>query len=92
MALASGETKFEDDDDVLRIYQDATLYGVDLAPGASVTHKLGTARRAYLVPSQADITVNGQTVTSRAGLAVEDVEKVDITASDQTDVLLFDLP
>lgn len=92
VALASGETKFENDDDVLRIYQDATLYGVDLAPGASVTHKLGTARRAYLVPSQADITVNGQTVTSRAGLAVEDVEKVDITASDQTDVLLFDLP
>jgi len=90
--LASGESQYENDIDVLHINQDATLYGANLEADASISHLLKKGRRAYLVPSEGEITVNGQTVTSRAGVAVEDVDTIDIIASDQTDILLLDLP
>ena len=90
--LASGEARFEGTADVLAIHQDATLFGADLAEGDAVVHELGEGRRAYLVPSEADVTVNGVPVPVRSGLAVTDAGTLEIIAGGRTDLLLFDLP
>lgn len=90
--LASGEARFGDNAEVLTIHQDATLFGADLAEGDSVVHELGDSRRAYLVPSEAEVMVNGVPVPARSGLAVTDARNLEITADGRTDLLLFDLP
>jgi hypothetical protein len=90
--LASGEDRFRDNGDVLGIHQDATLYGADLGEDDRITHVLAEGRRAYLVPSEADVTVNGTPVRVRSGLAVSNVEELEIVAGGRTDLLLFDLP
>lgn len=90
--LASGEEKFHGEGEVLRIYQDATLYGINLEQGAVAEYRLEAGRRAYLVPSEAGVTVNGMEVGARSGLAIENTDILRVQASGRTDLLLFDLP
>lgn len=88
VVLASGRG----DDDALPIHQDAAILGATLMPGQSVAHRLGKGRRAYLVPARGRIEVNGAVAKARDGIVVTGEEALGITALEDAEILLADLP
>jgi len=89
--LASGRAA-DAHTDVPIIHQDAALLGASLGDGQSVTHTLGTGRKAYLVPSKGILEVNGATAQERDGIVVVDEPEVRITAKGDAEFVLADLP
>ncbi len=87
--LASGRPEA---DDVLRIHQDATLFGATLKAGQEVEHALAPGRRAYLVSAAGHLVVNGVAVGPRDGAAIVDESKIAIRAEEDAEIVLADLP
>ena len=87
--LASGEEHVEG---AMWIDQDATLYAGVMAAGTSLTQVLKPGRQAYLVPARGSLKVNGTEVSARDGLVIRDVTELTLEASEETEVLLADLP
>ncbi len=88
VALASGRAE---DKDALKIHQDAAILGATLKAGETVTHRLAPGRKAYLVASTGAITVNGVAAKARDGVAVRDVESLEIVATEDSELLLADV-
>src|SRR5262245_41217129 len=78
-------------DGALKIHQDAELYQAELTPGASVTHRLRDGRAAWLQVLRGSASVNGQSLVAGDGASTEDESSLTITATDNAEVLLFDL-
>ncbi len=76
----------------LMIHQDATLYGATLAAGETLEHALADGRRAYLVVARGAATVNGTPLGPRDGARIEAETRLTITATEETEILLADLP
>ena len=70
----------------------ATRSGATLPAGQSVTHELGNGRKAYVVPASGRLTVNGTELQARDGAAIHDEDAITLTALEDTEVLLADLP
>ena len=87
--LASGRAG---EDQALAINQDATIFGATLAPGQSVVHSLGEGRQAYLVAATGRFEINGEEAQARDGVTVRGLERLTITALEETELLLADLP
>lgn len=89
--LASGRAG---DTGALTIHQDAAVLGGRIRPGDSVAHAIAPDRGAYLVVSEGEVSVNGETVPARAGAAVTGIEAITITALGDTaaEVVLVDTP
>src|SRR5690606_8881956 len=91
--LASGEEAIlSNHPGTLMIHQDATLYGALLQKDGRAEFDLPENRMGYLVVADGQITLNGQEIPTRAGAALVGTGKLDISASDGAEVLLFDLP
>ncbi|MCR6632795.1 MAG: pirin family protein [Magnetospirillum sp.] len=75
----------------LPLHQDAWVYASLLDQGATVTHKLAAGRGAWVQVVDGALTVNGSAMKGGDGLAVEDVERLDIAAQADSEFLLFDL-
>jgi len=93
--LASGRKQANADAlwaDALWIAQDAAVLGATLEKGVTVTHDLSGGRLAYLVPAHGSVSVNGTLVPERAGAAIRDVATLEITANEDAEILLVDLP
>lgn len=88
VALASGRKQHPD---ALPIHQDAAILGATLAAGQTVSHHLDPQRKLYLVPAKGSITVNGVKAGERDGVTIRDVEKVEITAETESEILLADV-
>jgi len=86
--LASGR---KNDENALPIYQDAAILGATLKAGQSVTHRLAPGRKAYLVAATGKLTVNGQPIGARDGVALADVEAIEIAAEEDAEILLADV-
>src|SRR5262245_7170586 len=78
-------------DGALHINQDVRVYASLLDEGVSVSHKLAAGRGAWVQVVDGKIAVNGKTLTTGDGLAIEDVERLDISAKAKAEFLLFDL-
>ncbi len=89
LPLASGRAE---DTGAMTIHADAAILGATLGAGQSVNHVLGTGRRAYIVPTQAGVTINGIEVPARAGAAVADEASIIIKASQPTEIIVADVP
>lgn len=87
--LASGR---DGHDGALMIHQDATLYGATLKAGDSVSHAFEPGRKAYIVAVRGQVTINGNDVPPRAGVAVTDESDIVIEAQEPGEVVLLDLP
>ena len=74
------------------IHQDAALFGATLAGGQTVTHELAPGRKAYLVPARGSLTVNGTDVGERDGVVITGEDAIHITAGEDAEVVLADLP
>ena len=89
VVLASGRNG---DEGALPIHQDAAILGATLTPGQGVAHRPGDGRRAYLVPARGRIEVNGTVAKARDGIVVTGEEILGITALEDAEILLADLP
>ena len=89
VAIASG---FDSDQDALPIRAYARVLNVKLKAGESIEHVLREPRLAYLVPSSGTVDVNGVRIHARDGAAIKDVAIVRITAIEDADVVMVDVP
>ncbi len=78
-------------DGALTIHQDVEIYASALSPGAALSHRLPAGRHAWLHLARGRATVNGEEILTGDGVAFSDVEVIEITAQDASELLLFDL-
>jgi hypothetical protein len=81
-------------DGSLAIHQDVRFYGTVLGEGASVVHRLGKGRHAWVQVARGGADVNGTPLGEGDGAAVSGEHEVKITGRGGAgaEVLLFDLP
>ena len=87
VVLASG---FDGDGDALPIRTDARVVGATLKAGETASYPIGSDRQGYLVPASGAIEVNGVTVQARDGAAVKDVDTLEVTALEDSEIVLVD--
>ncbi len=85
--LASG---FAEDSDALPIRTDARVLGATLKAGESVEYPLGARRSGYLVPAKGAVEVNGVRLETRDGAAIENEDVLNITALEDSEIVLVD--
>jgi redox-sensitive bicupin YhaK (pirin superfamily) len=81
----------------VQIHQDATIYTSLLAPGQSVTHKLGQGRRAYIFVIKGNLQLNGEILATGDQARVSTERELQLSAvsgsgATPADFLLLDLP
>lgn len=89
IAMASGQPEIAA---AITIDQDATLYAGTFAAGKTVRHSLGGGRGAYLVPARGSLRIKGEDIGARDGVAVRDVEMLEIDIVDDAELILVDVP
>jgi redox-sensitive bicupin YhaK (pirin superfamily) len=78
-------------DGSVKINQDAKLFVTLLAPGEEITQTLGARRNAWLQVAKGEIELNGAKLRQGDGAAISDEEKLKVKATEEAEVLLFDL-
>lgn len=86
VTLASGQGE----PDALTIRADARVLGATLEKGESLSLSLDPARHIYLVPATGAITVNGIDAAARDGVAITGESRIDIIATETTEIVLVD--
>ncbi len=79
------------DEGAVRIHQDAKIYASILDEGKSVNHKIATGRHAWLQVAGGAVELNGTALKHGDGAAVSQEDELTITATELSEVLLFDL-
>lgn len=79
-------------DGSIPIHQDASLFLGTLSPGAAVRHAPAAGRRAWVQVATGTVTINGTALRAGDGAAVEGEAAIEIAATSEAQVLLFDLP
>jgi redox-sensitive bicupin YhaK (pirin superfamily) len=87
VTLASG---FAGDKDALKLRADARVAGATIKAGETIEYELGGDRRGYLVPSVGAVEIGGKRVNARDGAAIKDVDKLRVTALEDSEVVLVD--
>jgi quercetin 2,3-dioxygenase len=85
--IASG---FDGDKDALPIRADARVLATTLKAGDSAKYSAGKARNLYLVPAAGAVEVNGVRVNARDGVAIHDEARLEITALEDSELVLVD--
>jgi len=78
-------------DGSVSVHQDASVYAGLLGPGERAAHQVRPGRHSWVHVARGSIDLNGQTLREGDGAAVSDEERLDLTAKDNSEVLLFDL-
>jgi len=86
--LVSGEP--EDGGDALFIHQYASISGGRLTQGTQVSHAL--RHNAYVLVSQGEVSVDGQTLKQGDGAEIEGKSTISIRALADAEVLVIDVP
>src|SRR5438552_9465559 len=78
-------------DDAVTIHQDAKVFASRITAGASLTHKLGPGRHAWIQVIDGVLKFNGLSLTSGDGAAVSDEGQLRLDALAPSHFVLFDL-
>ena len=73
------------------IHQDADIYRIRLRPGQTVTHALKAGRGAWLQVAVGALSLNGVPLATGDGASTEEPGTLALTATKQSEALLFDL-
>ncbi len=76
----------------LRIQQDARVYGALLAAGERVEQALASGRRGWVQVARGALLLNGQAMIAGDGAGISAESALTLQASEDADVLVFDLP
>ncbi|HEY4244631.1 MAG TPA: pirin family protein [Kofleriaceae bacterium] len=79
-------------DGSVTIHQDATLSVGLLSPGTTVTKELAPGRKAWVQVTRGEIDLAGEKLSAGDGAAIVDGTQLPISASAESEVLVFDLP
>jgi redox-sensitive bicupin YhaK (pirin superfamily) len=77
--------------DALPLYANAAVLAAKLAAGETARYALPAGRAAYLVAATGEISVNGQKVQPRDGVALHEEPEVEITAHSPAEIVLVDV-
>lgn len=80
------------DNNTLHIHQNATFYLASLTAQGQVTHKLGSARQAYLFVIDGKMKFGNYDMQTRDAAMISQEDKIKIQAKIPTDLILIDLP
>jgi redox-sensitive bicupin YhaK (pirin superfamily) len=69
---------------------DARVAGATLKAGERATYVLDAGRHAYLVPAKGAVDVNGVRIETRDGAAINDETVVNVTALEDSEIVLVD--
>jgi redox-sensitive bicupin YhaK (pirin superfamily) len=78
-------------DGSLLIHQDARIYLATLENPARMNHELADSRHAWLQVLRGNLTVNGHSLKTGDGAALSGEPRVEVQASGEAEVMLFDL-
>lgn len=79
-------------DGSLKVFQDMTLWRIALKTAESSDYIIEAGRQIWLQVVKGSISVNGQQVSTSDALAVWDETQLSVSASEDSEMLLFDLP
>ena len=89
IALADGRARA--DGTALPLHADAAVLAGTVRAGQTVRQVLGAGRIAYLVPATGRVTVNGVAVDTRDGATISGERELEITASEDAELVMVDL-
>ncbi|MGE4411949.1 MAG: pirin family protein [Sphingomonadales bacterium] len=84
--FASG---FAEDEEALPIRTSARVLGARLKAGESIDYQVGEGRHAYLVPATGRISIDGEMISARDGVALRGGD-YRVTASEEAELVLVD--
>ena len=92
VTLASGNVPHGSNDNTpLPIRTDAKVLGATIKAGESVTYDIANERRhLYLVPATGKVQIKDTIAKARDGVAITQMEKITITALEDSEVVLVD--
>jgi redox-sensitive bicupin YhaK (pirin superfamily) len=83
----------DNDDPGLKIHQDAWIYRTALDSSKSVTHTLHSkGNGAYIFVINGSVTVADQLLNKKDALGISDTDTFEITAGENSDVIIFEVP
>jgi redox-sensitive bicupin YhaK (pirin superfamily) len=87
VVLASGDAN---DKDALPIRANARVLGATLAKGETLSFPVARSRHLYMVPAKGAIDVNGVRINARDGAAITDLDSLEITAVEDSEIVVVD--
>jgi hypothetical protein len=78
-------------DDSIPIHQDARVLAGRLDAGEGITHALASGRRAWVQMARGGAIVNGVSLDTGDGAAITQERAIDVTASEDAELLVFEL-
>ena len=86
ITLASGKG----DEESLPIRADARVLGAAVKAGEAVTYETDAQRHLYLVPATGKVKIGDVEVNARDGAAITGLNKIEITALEDSELILID--
>jgi redox-sensitive bicupin YhaK (pirin superfamily) len=77
--------------EALPLYADGAVIAGTVPKGQTVRQKLGADRVGYLVPATGALVVNGVVVSTRDGVTITGEDVLEITATEDAEVVLVDV-
>lgn len=78
-------------DGSVTIHRDVDLYATVLGDGDVVTHELKAGRVAWVQVASGTAMLNGEQLYPGDGVAIEEVGRLDLGGTSETEILLFDM-
>ena len=78
-------------DGSLRVNQDVAIFATALAAGQAVDHGLAPGRHAWTQVTRGVLDLNGHRLRAGDGAAISDEQRLELSAVDEAEALLFDL-
>jgi redox-sensitive bicupin YhaK (pirin superfamily) len=78
-------------DGSLKVEQDAHIYLANIKPSAELRFELAPSRHAWLQILRGSVSLNANDLTAGDGVAISNESKLDLTATNPAEVMLFDL-
>ncbi|CDL79558.1 Protein yhhW (fragment) [Xenorhabdus cabanillasii JM26] len=79
-------------DGSLKNFQDMTLWRRVLKSGEKYEYHIEKSRKIWIQVVHSEVAINGTQATTSDGIAIWDESDIQITANQQSEILLFDLP
>jgi redox-sensitive bicupin YhaK (pirin superfamily) len=78
-------------EDALSVHQDVNLYGAVLSKGDRIYHTLGTHRQGWLQVARGEVILNETILQAGDGVAISHESDLVLNATQDAEILLFDL-
>ncbi len=78
-------------DGSLTIHQDINLYSAVIEPGNELEHHYSGNRRGYLQVVSGALTFDGEILTAGDGVTMQNLDKLSVIATEESEALLFDM-